>query len=376
MYEELEKVAAECEDAASTFDRDPLDSIIRRSQEAAQSLASSASKSWAGYHANCYYGDFEPAEHAFSIEWGLHGPPYSTTRFATRWREYSHQEVIAEIERRSGVTNMDSLVKASEEARGIFARCKREVLTTLDAEMDSDTSAGLRNLQQKVSELEDSVDPGVLVHREQPSQIATRDRRFAFEGIVVPPHISYEAQVMALASCAGKLRDLAGLARTALAYFRKKEQRESRKPAPVAEAVPPPASPLPLPAPAPVPIPGVTPLPPVAQDEFDRPWDLWIFGALCLGVLLGTFGPRLLTTVQQVTLSMSSSLTPTWRRVVVGLAVGVATSVAGVAGNLIASQLDRENTGMLRAVLARRRVRLLLVGAVLLTAAAFAFTAA
>jgi hypothetical protein len=354
MYRELEAAAKACEDAAAEFDRDPLDALIRNARTAAQSLERSSSQSWAGYQARCYWRDFETAEAPFNIEWGINGNPYSQQGGARGWREYTAEAVQDEILRRAGVGNVDPLLEAANRCERLFSENRRETLTTLDAAISGGLDPALKEARDRVAALEDHIPMARFVRARQPPQVITRDRRVQFEGATeAPPHIVFEAEVMSRASYAGQLRELADLANTAALYLKKREQLSRRdqptKPNPVI-----------------VPSGETTPR--------ERAWDLWMLGAFVLGAVAGRFGETSLGAIRDPVLRAVKGLPPTWKAMLVGLAVAAALTLAAVVGNLVASLIDRDGRGILRVMLQRTRVRVLIAVAILLTAVAQALT--
>lgn len=247
----------------------------------------------------------------------------------------------SEILKRAKAPNLDALQEAALRGRTVFADSKREILTAFDAAISAGADSALKEARDKVSVLEDHVSVVDIVHMRKPGRVMTRDQRAQYEGVQAPPHIQFEAEVMSAVSCAGQLRELAGLARTAFLYLMKRGQVSKAEPVSLATVEP-------------------------AFQE--RPWDLWVLGAFLLGVLAGKFGETALSPLQYLVLRLVGELPPAARKVLVGFAVATALTLAAVAGNLVASLIDRDGRGTLRVILQRPRVRLLILAAILLTA--------
>lgn len=336
MHAELEAAADACDRLAAEFERDPLDALIKKLRAAAESLEKSSSKSWAGYHARCYWENFQPAKEPFSLEWGpLGGPPNSpfTYQHIVFWKVYDEDIVEAEIRKRADGQGLEPLNEAADRAREAFREHQREILTTLDALNASHTDPILQGVRADVAALEEYVAPSVLLRRRAPAQIVTRDQDAGYEGARTPPHIRFDSEVLSAMSCASHLFQLARLARTAATYLKKKESLK---------------------------------VPDVAPKE--RHWDLWILGAFAVGVLVGNVGWRLVTLIQETVLQAVAGFSPPTRRIAVVLAISTTLVLAGLAVNLVAAQIDHDGQGILRTTLRRTRVRILIFGAILLTA--------
>lgn len=165
-------------------------------REKAEQISDSWSGSWAGFHAFLYYGDFEKPtlSEGFNIEWG------SINGFSDKWRERTFDEVKQKIEKGIVKTNFEYIFEA---VKPLVKQAKtlREYTCAELSYVNTDESLNdEKKLLTQIDEIDFGTSANEFVSNLQPSQTWTRDSRAATQGMKVPPHIKYKAQVMAVLS--------------------------------------------------------------------------------------------------------------------------------------------------------------------------------
>ncbi len=165
-------------------------------REKAEKLSDSWSGSWVGFHASLYYGDFEKPslQENFDVEWGsINGIPQ-------KWTQKSFEDAQKKIEKGIVKTNFEYIF---EKVKPLVKKAEslRNTLITELSFVKSDNS--LRSELELVTDIEKlnfGTSANVFVKNMTPSQAWTRDSSAAAQGLKVPPHIKYQAQVMAVLS--------------------------------------------------------------------------------------------------------------------------------------------------------------------------------
>lgn len=225
LIDELVRAARRCERASKLFDKEPLDSLRTRLFDTCNEVGMGWSGSWLGYFANIYLDGLRPArpgEH-FDTEWG--GLPLSSNRSLGRWREYSVDEVKAEIFRRAAAEDYQPLDDAAEQAGSAFESAREDIIPALDAILTSKEDNVLRELRTKIVELPSHYSAQQLAEVARPGgQFFTRDSLAASGGQRVPPHRQIEFWVHERCSWGGQANELAKLTRQAVRYLQHKMQ--------------------------------------------------------------------------------------------------------------------------------------------------------
>jgi len=166
-------------------------------REKAANLSDSFSGSWAGFHASLYYGDFEKPptlRDSFDVEWGsINGIPDG-------WNERTYDQVKKKIETGILKTNFEYIF---EKIKPIVKKAEslRDHVTTELSFVKSDKDlVDAESLIKQIAEISFGTSADKFVKHLQPGQLITRDSRAALQGVKIPPHVKYQAQVMAVLS--------------------------------------------------------------------------------------------------------------------------------------------------------------------------------
>ena len=153
------------------------------------------SRSWIGFHASLYYGDFErpPYNETFDKEWGgLHSIP-------VQWQEKTTKDIIEYIEK--------TVTKPTEEIAQSLMHCfeeaeklSKEFSIELQILRDMDGFEKEIEILDKIEKIKWFITPETFWKSKMPTQILTRDQFAASQGIIVPPHIAYESHQLSLKS--------------------------------------------------------------------------------------------------------------------------------------------------------------------------------
>jgi ribosomal protein S8 len=178
-------------------------------RERAEKLSDSWSGSWAGFHSFLYYQDFQKPslQESFDVEWG------SINGFSESWQQRSFEDVKQKIEQGIVKTNFDyifekvkPLVKQAELLRNYITT----ELSFVKSDKSLDDEAKLIKL---IEEIKFGTSADLFVRNLQPSQVITRDSRAASQGLKVPPHVKYQAQVMAVLSMISDIEKFISIAK-------------------------------------------------------------------------------------------------------------------------------------------------------------------
>lgn len=213
--------ARRCERASRHFHEEPLKSLIKKLHEAADKIGESWSGSWLGYHANVYYAGFgspRPGDQ-FDPEWGLMDKLSSQT--SPYWKEVRSEVVEKEVFRVAGVSTMNALTKAAEEARDVFSESQNELIAIFDALLARKDDATTRDLRNQIAGVKNHIGQDKLLQAIRPAQVMTRDSMAAAQGVKAPPHLALKALVHQQESFGWKITELAKLARRGAMYLEK-----------------------------------------------------------------------------------------------------------------------------------------------------------
>jgi hypothetical protein len=202
-------------------------------------IGQSWSQSWIGYHAMMYFGDLErpPASRRWDPEWGaMEGMPEG-------WRERDPEEIQREIEARAGtsIAEIAPLSKAiAEELRPLF----EDIVTGLSPICDLQGFERERGLLEALEkDLGWSESEQDFIRARLPSgQFSSRDSTAIHQGLLSPPHITYEAGVLAASVPLHVMETCVPQARRLLRQVESKLQVEDEPANPVRRNPPPPKS--------------------------------------------------------------------------------------------------------------------------------------
>lgn len=224
-----EAIARRCDRVAKQFDEDPLDSMIRRLNDAAQEVGRSSSQSWLGYQSTIYLRGFKPAEggECFDSEWGeIDGIANQTYG---EWAYTQYQEVKAEIQRRAGVPDLTLIEDATEAAEQVFNRSRSELLPLLDALISALQDAVIQESKDKVSKLSSHASMQDYINNLSPKgRFMSRDTRAMTGGRRAPHHTVFYCWVVSQASFGSHLKELSEIARHVKRYLEIKHKMKGK----------------------------------------------------------------------------------------------------------------------------------------------------
>lgn len=163
------------------------DEIGGRLRSAVNDLGRAWSRSWVGWHASMYFGDFDEPDlgESFDGEWGQFGPG---------WRKRTVDDVQAEVERRAHAT-LDAFARSVNDLRQRAEPMRRRVVASLLPICDH---LGLEREAAEVAALAEkrwTIPPGDFLQMLAPGQIMSRDSQAVHEGMGTPPHLSVETVI-------------------------------------------------------------------------------------------------------------------------------------------------------------------------------------
>lgn len=165
-------------------------------EERVKRVSDSWSGSWLGFHAFLYYGDFErpPLRESFNVEWGtINGLP-------AKWMDRTFDEVKKEIEKGVVKHHFDYIFKRVKPTLKTATELRDYICVELSYIKIEESLADEKELVRQLESLEFGTSANKFVNNLKPSQAMTRDSRAAYQGMKVPPHVEYRAQVMAVRS--------------------------------------------------------------------------------------------------------------------------------------------------------------------------------
>lgn len=210
---EVSEISAKLNDLSERCQRIEVQELIVNLFLAAKEVHECSSRSWYGYQARLYYGNFrKPPEDAyFDKDKGTTASIGPSGRIR-RWVEYELVRVFGEIEDLAGKPDLKALISLFEEADKAFTDEKTNLLSIVDIAWRETSSDLILQLRVKLETLVITSEADfVQQHRPEPPY-ETNDRRARSEGIVVPPHIEYYAWLQHVRDVLVKVQELAILA--------------------------------------------------------------------------------------------------------------------------------------------------------------------
>lgn len=172
-------------------------------------IEESWSGSWIGYHASLYYKGYEEPsrDEIFDSEWGsVHG-------ISEAWEERSFDDI-------------STFIHANPEGKNIFKmkdfisqHVKNARNLQLDLCIELSPIRSFQNFEQETEILDriENIRWGIsstkFVQYWMPKQYGTRDKLAISQGIRIPPHIRYKAEILHLSSIISDLRDFINLSK-------------------------------------------------------------------------------------------------------------------------------------------------------------------
>ena len=156
---------------------DSVRAILEKLEGQVERIERAWSKSWIGYQAELYFGDFQPAPR-YDIDWG--GTPEG-------WARYDSEAVRHEIEQQAGV-ELSELVDLTRQYHELINETRRDIDVALaPAEDMPDLSDDCERLKQVV-ERDWPPMANAILNSWTPRQAGTRDQTAVFQGLTIPPH--------------------------------------------------------------------------------------------------------------------------------------------------------------------------------------------
>ena len=165
--------------------------------------ATSAGAAWAGspigYHSRVSYRDFVaiPAGARFSKEWGFMQTMSNET--AGEWHEYTFEEVVDAIRSKAGFSDLTAARIAADTARRTLGEAKTEVDSILTVFLQDNSDPLIESLKEQVGNAAIAGTEDQFEHAVLPGgQIMSRDAQAMGEGLRIAPHLSVQAEVLAI----------------------------------------------------------------------------------------------------------------------------------------------------------------------------------
>jgi hypothetical protein len=161
-------------------------------------IGESHSGSWAGYHAELYYGSFQkpPLNARFDVEWG------GVKTVAVGWDARTYDEIVHFVKQRHKKINLDRIADRLVQLREQASDLRSNVLADLSFVRGLDGFDREIQALESIEKLQLTVSAQKWVNNVMPKQMITRDTQAVAQGMKVPPHVRYRAIVMELLSIA------------------------------------------------------------------------------------------------------------------------------------------------------------------------------
>jgi len=193
-----------------------VEAVFQKVVETCDTFERAWSRSWLGYQAVIYRADLQPtpAGASFNSEWGF------ALGGQEGWREFTHDEVVGEIRRISGLRDDEPCRSIAKGISEEFERTKNAAVPLLAAALVGSDDKEIGGLLKEVRSLPAFASAQVLAFAEAPTgQFITRDMSASQGGYVAPPHRAFQAQFESYFSAAVQAKKLATLLRHAADYF-------------------------------------------------------------------------------------------------------------------------------------------------------------
>lgn len=166
-------------------------------------LEEASSRSWAGYHANLYYKEYErpSLDKMFNPEWG------GISKIPEGWSERTIEEVTAYVESIHGGILLEEIEKNVQGTVERVAALKSEICTELSPFIGIKGMDNESELLQHLERITYGHSANDYVKQRIPDQITTRDTRAIFQGIGVPPHVWYQARIFSTLSAVSAIEN-------------------------------------------------------------------------------------------------------------------------------------------------------------------------
>jgi len=193
-------------------------------RERAEKISESWSGSWVGFHARLYYGKFEKPtlSESFDIEWG------SINGFSDKWQERSFDEVKKKIEEGVVKHHFEYVFKKVKSLVKQAVKIREKLVTELSYVNADDSLTDEKGIIEQIEKIGFGTSADRFVKNLEPMQSITRDSRAVSEGMKVPPHVKYKAQVMAVQSMISDIERFGSLSSRLVRQLEIKSQIDSQ----------------------------------------------------------------------------------------------------------------------------------------------------
>jgi hypothetical protein len=226
IVNELRRIIRRCARMSREVEIDRIADICRRLHTACDELHNAWSGSFLGYHANIYTAGLRrrlPGEHFSSYYGGIDGIGNTGS-----WVEYDFDWIWEEVLHRADVDSLADLSTVANRCDKVFQECKREVLTTLDEFLRTESDPVFEGQKAKLESLNSHKSKeSLLTARVRPVR-QSRDLLAASQGICVPAHLEIQVRVLHCQSFGHALREVADIVSYLLCYLEQTEKLKGR----------------------------------------------------------------------------------------------------------------------------------------------------
>lgn len=214
IYTTLKKLKSEIKIFESLLSKklDTYPKILDELMKRVGTIEESWSKSWIGFHSSLYYGDFEkpPAGDVFNIEWG------SINDFSDKWQDRQYKDVSSVIEK-GYIVGFDKISKSLQLIENKHAKPLQTLLATeLSSVVEQKEFKKERYVFRKIEAIRFGVTADEYIKSKTPGKVTTRDVKAGSQGLIIPPHIKYEAGIFVCMSMITDFQNLVELSKKLL----------------------------------------------------------------------------------------------------------------------------------------------------------------
>jgi predicted nucleotide-binding protein len=217
--QELQEIAERLQVATDRGNDPEVAEPLRQMEQAAIVIGAAWSGSPLGYHACVYYEAFAtpPAGAHWSSEWGNYQAMSGGS--TGNWREYTREDVVAEIRGRAGRPDLAAAETASADGRAVFDTAKGDVLSILTAFLGERSDELLTNLKERTEKLVVRTTRQYAQATLPGGQYMSRDNLAISQGLQVAPHLYVQAEVLGVQAPFRACGQLADIARRTAAHI-------------------------------------------------------------------------------------------------------------------------------------------------------------
>jgi predicted nucleotide-binding protein len=179
--------------------------------------------SWIGYHACVYYEDLgrPPTGAFFDRQWGLNDRFSNGT--VGDWVRYNHADVFDVLKATKTKPSLDELTKYLQDVPGELDEIRKELVSIIGACRSVGPDDQLDTLKEEASNTR-MIAPDRFVKQCAPSgTFMSHDQEAIAGGMMVPPHVSFRANVQSIRSLFNCAESLAKTAKRTVSYLHRRE---------------------------------------------------------------------------------------------------------------------------------------------------------